>query len=162
MDTRTSSAALRYKNDNNRKDPAWKYVHLFKPPNTNDLVSNFCNKVTKGEIYRPKQHLAGGHRNVPICKRCPAHVREEIQDYMLKKVAAMDFDKTSFPDFEDVKRMNDDEDENEISANIEVSQQGSSKVANMRKKSRTKGPIDVFFAQNAERAEKDRKNAKLK
>ncbi|KAF2292617.1 hypothetical protein GH714_026226 [Hevea brasiliensis] len=117
MDTRTSSAALRDKSDNNRKDPAWK---------------------------------------------CPAHVREEIQDYMLKEVAAMDFDKTSFPDFEDVKRMDDDEDKNEISANIEVSQQGSNKVANMRKKPMTKGPIDVFFAQNVERAEKDRKNAKLK
>ncbi|XP_058007664.1 uncharacterized protein LOC110641407 [Hevea brasiliensis] len=32
----------------------------------------------------------------------------------------------------------------------------------MKKKPRTKGLIDVFFAQNAERAVKDRKNAKLK
>ncbi|XP_058007614.1 uncharacterized protein LOC131182345 [Hevea brasiliensis] len=120
MDTRTSSTAIEDKSGNNRKDPTWKYVHLLKPPNTNDLVCNFCNKVTKGEIYRAKQHLAGRHHNVTMCKRCPTHVREEIQDYMLKKVTAKDFDKTSFPDFEDVERMGDDEDEDEIGANIEV------------------------------------------
>ncbi|XP_058003663.1 uncharacterized protein LOC110645316 [Hevea brasiliensis] len=139
MDTGTSSTAIEDKSGNNRK-----------------------RSSLEGGIYRAKQHLAGGHRNVTMCKRCPAHVREEIQDYMLKKVAAKDFDKTSFPDFEDVERMGDDEDEDEIGANIEVPQQRSNKVAYMRKKLRTKGPIDVFFTQNAERAVKDRKNAKLK
>ncbi|XP_058006708.1 uncharacterized protein LOC110645315 [Hevea brasiliensis] len=79
---------------------------------------------------------SGNNRKDPSWK-CPAHVREEIQDYMLKKVAAKDFDKTSFPDFEDVERMGDDEDKDEIGANIEVPQKGSKDRKNAKLKQTT-------------------------
>ena len=45
----------------------------------------FCDKVTKGDFYRQKQHLVGGFRNLKKCIRCPEHVRKEIEDYMLAK-----------------------------------------------------------------------------
>ena len=46
-----------------RKDPGWKYAHLLNEKDTNTLICIFCDKVTKGGIYRQKQHLVGGFRN---------------------------------------------------------------------------------------------------
>ena len=68
-----------------RKDPRWKYGRLLNEKDTSMLICIFCNKVTKGGIYKQKQHLVGGFRNSKKCTRCPEHVRKEIDDYMLAK-----------------------------------------------------------------------------
>ncbi|KAF2300711.1 hypothetical protein GH714_015284 [Hevea brasiliensis] len=109
MESEASTAA---KTDNSNKDPAWKYVHLVNPNNRNDVACNFCSKVTKGGIFRAKQHLVGGFRNATMCKKCPTHVREELQEYMQQKASAKTLDK--LPDYEDVEILGDDEDEDDV------------------------------------------------
>ncbi|KAF2309358.1 hypothetical protein GH714_001722 [Hevea brasiliensis] len=56
------------------------------------LLVTFCSKVTKGGIFRAKQHLVGGFRNATMCKKCPTHVREELQEYMQQKASAKTLD----------------------------------------------------------------------
>ena len=65
-----------------RKDPGWKYARLPNEQDLNTIICIFCDKVTKGGIYRHKQHLVGGHRNAKKCTKCPVHVRQEMEDYM--------------------------------------------------------------------------------
>ena len=142
MDANTSTSSTP-SNLNAKKDPGWKYVRMLNPPNVNDLVCNFCGKITKGGIFRAKQHIVGGHRNAKICQRCPAHVREEIQDYMTKK-AASTIEKCVIPDFEDAA-FGDDEELDDISGGSKNSKEWSTKSVNILKRPRQKGPIDVFF-----------------
>ncbi|KAL6559467.1 hypothetical protein OROGR_004584 [Orobanche gracilis] len=148
--------------NNSKNDICWNYVRMLKPPQTNDLVCNFCEKVTRGGIYRAKQHLAGGHRNVKACPRCPAHVREEIRDFMSKKVST----KNSIPDFEDVDTYGDDEDldESETVGGSRFSKGGSSNTRSITtaKKPRVKGPMDVYFAQNPTKVVEARKKDKAR
>ena len=37
-----------------RKDPRWKYVRLLNEKHTSTLNCIFCDKVTKGSIYKQK------------------------------------------------------------------------------------------------------------
>ena len=67
---------------NGRRDLEWKYVHLVNEKDLNIIICIFCDKVTKGGIYKHKQHLVGGYRNVKKCIKCPEHVREEMEEYM--------------------------------------------------------------------------------
>ena len=46
-----------------RKDQRWKYARLLNEKDTSMLICIFCDKVTKGGIYRQKKHLVGGLRN---------------------------------------------------------------------------------------------------
>ncbi|KAK1571370.1 hypothetical protein Q3G72_015701 [Acer saccharum] len=66
-------------------DVAWRYFTLPDPKDRNATKCKFCGKVSKGGIFRGKQHLVGGFRNVTDCRKCPEAVKQEIQDYMLKK-----------------------------------------------------------------------------
>ena len=70
---------------NSRKDIAWKYAYLANQNNKNDLTCNFYGKVAKGGAYRLKQHLVGGYRAIVGCQKCPKHVKEEVNQYMLRK-----------------------------------------------------------------------------
>ena len=56
-----------------KKDPGWKYARLPNEQDLNTIICIFCDKVTKGGIYRHKQHLVGGHRNAKKCTKCPVH-----------------------------------------------------------------------------------------
>ena len=69
----------------NKKDPAWQYAHLENPQYNNRFKCNFCGKISNEGVYRVKQHLARVYRNVSVCPKCPAKVREEIREYMIKK-----------------------------------------------------------------------------
>ncbi|XP_020082516.1 uncharacterized protein LOC109706122 [Ananas comosus] len=151
------------------RDPAWKYVSLADNKVKNDLTCNFCGKVTRGGIYRAKQHIVGGFRNAKACGTCPPHVREEIKDFMTKKVAEKQQNEF-MPDFEDVDHFDDNEEEDdvaELSAKGKRIQSkssgcsiGSSKSAH--KKPRQKGPMDLYFTPNAEKVIQDRKDGKMK
>nr|CAN67667.1 hypothetical protein VITISV_041109 [Vitis vinifera] len=68
-----------------RRDPGWKYGRLVNEKDLNTIICIFCDKVTKGGIYRHKQHLVGGYRNAKKCRKCPEHVREEMEEYMSSK-----------------------------------------------------------------------------
>ncbi|XP_058002223.1 uncharacterized protein LOC110636882 [Hevea brasiliensis] len=82
-----------------------------------------------------------------MCKKCPTHVREELQEYMQQKASAKTLDK--LPDYEDVEILGDDEDEDDVGTILRGSK-GNSKV---QKKARTKGPIDLYFAKSAANAD---------
>ena len=71
-----------------KKNPAWKYVRLANPDkkNKNDIACNFCQVIIKGRIYRAKQHLASGYQNTKASKKCPPTLREEINEYMSRKI----------------------------------------------------------------------------
>ena len=114
MDANTSSTSSTLSNLNAKKNSGWKYVCMLNPPNANDLVCNFCEKITRGGICRAKHHIVGGHRNAKICPKCPAHVREEIQNYMTKK-AASTIEKYAILDFEDAPFGDDEEELDDIS-----------------------------------------------
>ena len=54
-----------------RKDPKWKYVCLSnEKKNLNIFIDIFCDKVTTRDIYRCKQHLVDGYKNVKKCRKC--------------------------------------------------------------------------------------------
>ncbi|XP_039127447.1 uncharacterized protein LOC120263558 isoform X1 [Dioscorea cayenensis subsp. rotundata] len=144
-----------------KSDPCWKYVQCINPNNKNDLKCNFCNKVTKGEIFRAKQHIVGGFRNTTICQRCPPPVREEIQSFMINKVNASKMLEGNFLDniIEEDAFGGDEEDADERTIMMS-SHQGSSKILNAKKRQRQKGPMDLYFTQNAENSRKKEKNLK--
>ena len=59
-----------------KKDLGWKYARSLneKYLNKNTVIYIFCDKVTKGGIYKHKQHLVGGHRIAKKCRKCLKHV----------------------------------------------------------------------------------------
>ena len=68
-----------------RRDPGWKYGRLVNEKDLNTIICIFCDKVTKGGIYRHKQHLVSGYRNAKKCRKYSEHVREEMEEYMSSK-----------------------------------------------------------------------------
>ncbi|XP_039118761.1 uncharacterized protein LOC120254803 [Dioscorea cayenensis subsp. rotundata] len=144
-----------------KSDPCWKYVQCINPNNKNDLKCNFCDKVTKGGIFRAKQHIVGGFRNTTICQRCPPPMREEIQSFMINKVNASKMFEGNFPDnIIEVDAFGGDEEDEDEKTIMMSSHQGSSKNLNAKKRQRQKGPIDLYFTQNAENSRKKERNLK--
>ncbi|XP_059650757.1 uncharacterized protein LOC132296590 [Cornus florida] len=142
------------------KDPGWNYCHLQNPQDRNATTCNFCEKVMKGGIYRAKQHIIRGYRNVQACKKCPEHVKEEIREYMSKKKEEKEHTNL-LPGFDDM----DDQDENDVTI-IDVkgkrvaSGTGSNNIQS--KKQKQKGPIDLYFTRPPEVVVQNRKNDKGK
>ncbi|GAB2286270.1 hypothetical protein Dimus_039755 [Dionaea muscipula] len=147
-----------------KKDPAWEHMTCVNPNSTNDLKCNWCGKVTKGGIFRAKQHLAGGYRNARGCPDCPEHVRNDIRDYMSKKEAERkegEMQSQRLPDFDDYGFGEDELDEvGESEVNFHGkrvfsssggggsnSKQGSSKhsYSSSQKPQKTIGPLNTFF-----------------
>ena len=155
-----------------RKDPGWKYACLLNEKDTNTLICIFCDKVTKGGIYRQKQHLVGGFRNSKKCTRCPEHVRKEIEDFMLvKKTQKNQMSFGSHNVNEDMFGFQDEDDEDpEVTSKMgrkDVSSGGSngggsggsgSGSGSCLKRIRQKGPMDHFFTPNPEMVVQNRKN----
>ncbi|XP_057997437.1 uncharacterized protein LOC110646511 [Hevea brasiliensis] len=104
MDTRTS-AALRDKSDNNRKDPAWKYVHLFKPPNTNDLV--YVKRMGDDEDEDEIERVMKDRKNAKL-KQTTINdsSKKELQEKACRDIArwmydvAIPFNTANYPSFQ--------------------------------------------------------------
>lgn len=149
--------------ESNRKDPAWQYAHLVEENNLNKFECNFCGKVSNGGVYRVKQHLAGGYRNVTACPKCPSHVREEIREFMSKKKTQKE-EMNMLPDFDDMDMEDEDEDDDVVEINVNQhrkltsSSQGSSKSKSKSKMPKRKGPMDVYFTPNPESVVKNRRD----
>ncbi|KAD2392944.1 hypothetical protein E3N88_39921 [Mikania micrantha] len=60
-------------------DPARKYGTQ-DPKARNNITCNFCGKVCKAGIYRLKQHLVEGFKNVSDFPKCLSHVHCEEVD----------------------------------------------------------------------------------
>ncbi|XP_028082295.1 uncharacterized protein LOC114283626 [Camellia sinensis] len=147
--------------ESNKKDSAWQYAHLVKENNLNKFECNFCGKVSNGGVYRVKQHLAGGFKNVTACSKCPAHVREETREFMSKKKTQKE-EMNMLPDFDDMDMEDEDEDDDVVEINVNQrrkltrSSQGSSKSKS--KMSKRKGPMDVYFTPNPESVMKNQRD----
>lgn len=138
--------------ESSRKDPAWKYGQLQNDQDKNTFVCGFCSKVTKGGVYRMKQHLVGGYRNVTACTKCPDHVKEEIKEYMSKKKDIKE-QRNLIVDIDVEDYDIEDEDEGSVSVNNITTPRGPS-----LKKPRQKGPMDAFFTPNPETVVQNRKD----
>ncbi|GMP25163.1 hypothetical protein CsSME_00002160 [Camellia sinensis var. sinensis] len=149
--------------ESNKKDPAWQHAHLVEENNLNKLECNFCGKVSNGGVYRVKQHLAGGYRNVTACPKCPAHVREEIREFLSKKKTQKE-EMNMLPDFDDTDMGDENEDEDVVEINVNQrskltsSGQGSSKSKTNLKMPKRKGPMNVYFTPNPKSVVKNRRD----
>ncbi|KAL5190703.1 hypothetical protein HKD37_04G010081 [Glycine soja] len=66
-------------------DSDWTYCHPLVEGDTNTIVCNYCEKITKGGITRAKEHLVGKSGNAASCKKTPPDVVEELKGYMANK-----------------------------------------------------------------------------
>ncbi|KAK8647580.1 hypothetical protein V6N13_121311 [Hibiscus sabdariffa] len=137
MESRTSTGS------SDKLDPARKYGKQ-DPTNRNNFTGDFCGKVSRGGVYRMKQHLLGGFKNVLDCLECPEHVKEEIKTFMLKK-AELKATHSMLPSDSFVVDEYDQEDEQECET------LNSSGVPSQKsgKKPRHKGPMDLFVTPKA-------------
>ena len=134
-------------------DPVRKFATP-EPNNRNNWTCNFCQKVTKGGVYRAKQHIVGGSRNVVKCLQCPQHVREEIEEYMkAKEKKKLESQMMSVP-FQDLDGEEGDDEDDEL------------KVMGQRsapKRPRQKGPMDMYLHVNPKpKSELKGKNAEAR
>ncbi|XP_028062825.1 uncharacterized protein LOC114266138 [Camellia sinensis] len=140
---------------------------MVNPQNLSKFICNFCDKEMNGGVYRVKQHLAGGYKNVVACKKCPSHVKDEIKDSMSQKSQSK-VQLRMVPDFDEMD--NDDDDDDEI---LEINQHGKRPVSTQgstrreqgsnssksvgSKQPKQKGPMDVYFTPDPEVAVQNRK-----
>lgn len=82
------------------------------PKDKNPVTCNFCGKVTKGGIYRAKQHQVGNFKNAKNCKKCSQDVKDELPNYMYKRKSLRN-DFPSLFDFEFDVYMSEIDDEDE-------------------------------------------------
>ena len=138
-----------------RKDPGWKYARLPNEQDLNTIICIFCDKVTKGGIYRHKQHLVGGHRNAKKCTKCPVHDRQEMEDYMNGKKNQNEQLKMRNEDlYEDFEDIDEEVESRRVAYNITRGR--SNRGRGSVKRSREKGPMDHFFTPNAEEVVQNR------
>ena len=132
-----------------RKDPGWKYARLPNEQDLNTIICICCDKVTKGGIYRHKQHLVSGHTNATKCTKCPVHVRQEMENYINGKRNQKEQLKMINEDlYEDFDDINEEVESRRVASNI--TRGGSNRGRGSVKRSREKGPMDHFFTPNAE------------
>ncbi|KAH1159190.1 hypothetical protein GYH30_031087 [Glycine max] len=81
----SSDAATASATRKNKTDSGWKYCHSLVERDTNTIVCNFCEKITKERRTRAKQHLIGKSGNIAACKKTPPNVVEELKEYMATK-----------------------------------------------------------------------------
>lgn len=65
-------------------DPSWKYGKN-SDIDWSIVKCVFCNKQSKGRIFRHKEHMMGTSKIVVWCSKCPDVVREEIRRYVEEK-----------------------------------------------------------------------------
>ena len=130
--------------ESERKDLGWKYARLPNEQDLNTIICTFYDKVTKGGIYRHKQHLVGGHRNANKCTKCPVHARQEMKDYMNGKKNQNEQLKMRSEDlYEDFEDIDEEVESRRIASNI--TRGGSNRGRGSVKRSREKGLMDHFF-----------------
>ncbi|GJT00002.1 putative zinc finger, BED-type containing protein [Tanacetum coccineum] len=118
---------------NNNKDPGRNYG-IQDPKIKNNFTCTFCSKVTKGGVSRLKQHLVGGYSAVSKCPDCPQHVRDKLRSYM----DAKDMMKVTMQ--MNMKQLPDDGDD--------VDEVDFVEKLHPRKRSKQKGPIDMYYTRD--------------
>ncbi|XP_060191665.1 uncharacterized protein LOC132621420 [Lycium barbarum] len=124
------------------EDPAWKYGKKLSETNRTAVMCLFCDKITKGGIFRHKQHLIGTFSDVARCLRCPENVREEIKTYVEGKKEL----KRQMLHQPTVTNLDDDDDETEKGEAVDLSVRSKSqKRTTYGPTSSVKGPLDCYY-----------------
>ncbi|KAJ1425603.1 Zinc finger, BED-type [Sesbania bispinosa] len=142
---------------NNRSDPGWKYCHSLTEGDTQNIVCNFCEKVTRGGITRAKNHLTGSSNNVKACPKCPKEVQEELKQYAKDKKKQNSFEIPNVREL-DLENTGFGESEDELDNYRDFLPPSS---ATGKKNVAKKGPMDLF-CRKPETAIEKRKKEKLR
>ena len=133
------------------KDLGWNHGFLADPKIKNNVTCKYCSKVTKGGIYRLKQHLAGGYRSVTACQKYPEHVRDEMMEYMVKKKE----DKEQMNLVHDSNEMTDFDEEDEVQV-VDNKGKGKKHATHNAKRVRNVGPMDGYVTPLAQTSGKQK------
>ena len=68
-----------------RRDPEWNYARLPNEKKLNTIICICCDKITKWDIYKHKQHIVDKYENAKKCRKCLKHVREEMEEYTVPR-----------------------------------------------------------------------------
>ena len=132
-----------------RKDTEWKYARLPNEKYLNTIIYIFCDKITKGDIFKHKQHLVSGHRNAKKCTKCLVYIRQELEDSMNGKKNQNEQSKMRSEDFyDDFEDIDEEVESRRVASNI--SHGGSNRGRGTANRSREKGPMNHFFTPNVE------------
>ncbi|KAJ1410353.1 Zinc finger, BED-type [Sesbania bispinosa] len=156
MATQTTSSSQSSRT-NNRTDPGWKYCHSLTEGDTQNIVCNFCEKVTRGGITRAKNHLTGSSNNVKACPKCPKEVQEELKQYATDKKKQNSFEIPNVREL-DLENTGFGESEDELDNYRDFLPPSS---ATGKKNVAKKGPMDLF-CRKPETAIEKRKKEKLR
>jgi len=138
----SSNAATVTATRKNKTGPGWKYCHPLVDEDTNTIVCNFCEKITKGGITRAKEHLIGKSGNVESCQKTPPNVVKELKEYMANKKSGTTYSSsrsgnvTNIRDFEFGEPIGFDGSEDEFA--------DSCNATTKTKCGTKKGPMDRF------------------
>ncbi|XP_006599814.2 uncharacterized protein [Glycine max] len=138
----SSNAATVTATRKNKTGPGWKYCHPLVDGDTNTIVCNFCEKITKGGITRAKEHLIGKSGNVESCQKTPPNVVKELKEYMANKKSGTTYSSsrsgnvTNIRDFEFGEPIGFDGSEDEFA--------DSCNATTKTKCGTKKGPMDRF------------------
>ncbi|XP_058005440.1 uncharacterized protein LOC131181402 [Hevea brasiliensis] len=105
-----------------RTDPGWAHIIEVSENNTNDLQCMYCMKVYKGRVNRIKKHLTGGCKNIVRYSKYPKDVRNQMQEFIIKKreqKSVMNMKRP--PEFDDVEVLGIDENQEEEELMQEIS-----------------------------------------
>ncbi|KAL6579819.1 hypothetical protein OROMI_007843 [Orobanche minor] len=129
-----------------KKDVAWKYSRAVKEGSSVALRCNLCGKVTKGGVFRMKEHLVGGKRNATKCPNATEEVRKEVLDFMNAKKQSKEV--VDLNEFE-VEDYDEDDDVLMQPHGPQPSVCGST-TSTLHKTQKMKGPMDVYFTPDPE------------
>nr|XP_016462931.1 PREDICTED: uncharacterized protein LOC107786016 [Nicotiana tabacum] len=131
------------------KNLTWRYSDKVDEKNSTNVACKFCNKITKGVIYRFKFLLIGGDRNVTSCPKCPPEVRDEIKNFVEKKKEQKKSNESST-----ICDQSDDDDDIEEGEGLSLpTKRGRDAISSSHGStgtSRTKGPIYCYFPKKPE------------
>nr|GMD11821.1 uncharacterized protein LOC109167856 [Ipomoea batatas] len=121
------------------QDPGWEHGTPVLDKGTTHVRCNYCQKITKGGIYRHKLHLVGGSRHATACTKCPKVVRDAMREIMqTKKQRKDEVSSTGASPF------NENYDDVDMDFPEENANQAMGASMGSSNKS-IKGPMDLYF-----------------
>nr|GMD07863.1 uncharacterized protein LOC109167856 [Ipomoea batatas] len=122
------------------QDPGWEHGTPVLDKGTTHVCCKYCQKITKGGIYRHKLHLVGGSRHATTCTKCPQVVRDAMREFMQTKKQRKD-EVSSTGASPNFNENYDDEDMDFPEENANQAMGGSMGSSNKS----IKGPMDLYF-----------------
>nr|GMD15937.1 uncharacterized protein LOC109167856 [Ipomoea batatas] len=122
------------------QDPGWEHGTPVLDKGTMHVRCKYCQKITKGGIYRHKLHFVGRSRHATTCTKCPQVVRDAMREFMQTKKQRKDevSSTDASPNF------NENYDDEDMDFPEENANQAMGCSMGSSNKS-IKGPMDLYF-----------------